>query len=206
MNEKIKKQVEWLIGELLNRDKISVISVVYDSKKEEARVYADGELIATISEEVSGFRFALSSEQIRELYHKVSNEKKDHEEDLANYPSRKRLGWEKMSKVKPLNLEKIKESIIDELRKENFTTESYPAIHFIVDKAIKEFNQCIQDAKKEFMKELDNTFETMDEEELKRYDVIWFDPLTPLYEEIVIRFERIFGEVEMEERTEGEKK
>ena len=105
-----------------------------------------------------------------------------------------------------MNLKETKKKIIDELRKENFTTESYPAIHFIVDKAIKEFNQCIQDAKKEFMKELDNTFETMDEEEQERCDVIWYDSMTTLYEEIVIRFERIFGEVEMEERTEGEKK
>jgi len=104
---------------------------------------------------------------------------------------------------KPMDLKGIKEKIIEDCRKENFTTESYPAIHFIIDKTIKEFSQCIQDAKRRFMKELDNTFETMDEEEQERCDVIWYDDVTTLYEEIVIRFEKIFGEVEMEEENEG---
>ncbi|RLE65060.1 MAG: hypothetical protein DRJ47_06090 [Thermoprotei archaeon] len=69
MNEKIKKTVEWLIGELLdNSDKYTAISVVYDKDNNEARVYLNGEKIATVSEMVATFKWALSDEQIAKLW------------------------------------------------------------------------------------------------------------------------------------------
>jgi len=69
MNEKIKKTVEWLIGELLaNTDENIMISVVYDKYKNEARIYLNGERIATISEMVAVFNWVLSDEQIVRLW------------------------------------------------------------------------------------------------------------------------------------------
>jgi len=51
-----------------------------------------------------------------------------------------------VTEAKPLDLEGIKEKIIEDCRKENFTTESYPAIHFIIDTTIKEIEQRIRSA------------------------------------------------------------
>ena len=56
---------------------------------------------------------------------------------------------------KSLDLEEIKKKIIEECRKENFTTESYPAIHFIVDKTINEIKQRIQEAVQGLLKEIE---------------------------------------------------
>ena len=70
MNDRIKKQVEWLINDLLSRaSQSTLISVVYDDDKgEEARVYLNGERIATISEKASCFRWPLTDEQMAGLY------------------------------------------------------------------------------------------------------------------------------------------
>ena len=63
----LKKQiVEWLIGELLNNtNKSIVINVIYD--KDNAKIYLNGEKIATISGKVNIFNFPLTDEQIRKL-------------------------------------------------------------------------------------------------------------------------------------------
>ena len=63
----LKKQiVEWLIGELLNNtNKSIVINVIYD--KDNAKVYLNGEKIATISGKVNIFNFPLTDEQIIKL-------------------------------------------------------------------------------------------------------------------------------------------
>jgi len=60
-----------------------------------------------------------------------------------------------MSK-KLLDLEMSKEKIINDLKKENFTIESYPAIHFIIDKTIKEIKQCIKSACVFYLRYMDN--------------------------------------------------
>jgi len=54
----------------------------------------------------------------------------------------------------------------------------------------------LEEKKKQFMRELDDVFDTMDPGEQERVDVIWYDSHTTLYEEIVLRFEKIFGEVQ----------
>ncbi len=63
----LKKQiVEWLIGELLNNtNKNIVINVIYD--KDNAKIYLNGEKIATISGKVNIFNFPLTDEQIIKL-------------------------------------------------------------------------------------------------------------------------------------------
>jgi len=65
----IKKQVEWLIKELLNNRcaiiHYAIIHVVYE--KDKAKVYLNGKRIATISEQVSMFNFPLTDEQIDKL-------------------------------------------------------------------------------------------------------------------------------------------
>ena len=63
----LKKQiVEWLIDELLNNtNKSIVINVIYD--KDNAKIYLNGEKIATISGKVNTFNFPLTDEQIIKL-------------------------------------------------------------------------------------------------------------------------------------------
>ncbi|MHC1571571.1 MAG: hypothetical protein ACXQTL_02245 [Methanosarcinales archaeon] len=69
MNDKIKRQVEWLADELLSNAANSVmIHIVYDNNEGNAKVYLNGERIATISEMVSTFNFPLSDKQTAELY------------------------------------------------------------------------------------------------------------------------------------------
>ena len=74
-----------------------------------------------------------------------------------------------MTEAKPLDLEGIKEKIIEDCRKENFTTESYPAIHFIVDKTIKEIEQRIKSAVKGLSDEIDELIEQYEEGRAKYY-------------------------------------
>ncbi len=47
--------------------------------------------------------------------------------------------------------------------------------------------------KKQFLRELGDAFDHADLD-----DTVWYDDTTTLYEEIVYRFEKIFGEVEEE--------
>jgi len=63
----LKKQiVEWLIDELLNNtNKSIVINVIYD--KDNAKIYLNGEKIATISGKLNTFNFPLTDEQIIKL-------------------------------------------------------------------------------------------------------------------------------------------
>ena len=49
-----------------------------------------------------------------------------------------------MKKNKFFDLEGIKTNIMEDLRKENFTAESYPAIHHIIDTTIKQIKQHIK--------------------------------------------------------------
>ena len=49
--------------------------------------------------------------------------------------------------------------------------------------------------KKEFIKELENAFDYADVD-----DTIWYDDATTLFEEIVIRFEKIFGKVDEDDQ------
>ena len=70
---KIQKQVNWLIGDLLLHTLgNTIISVVYDDKRKIAKIYKDGNKVATISEEVSYFNWSLSDEQIIELHRKLA--------------------------------------------------------------------------------------------------------------------------------------
>ena len=50
MTDKIKKQVEWTVNKLLLMANRSVVlCVIYEEKKDEARIYLDGRKIATVS-------------------------------------------------------------------------------------------------------------------------------------------------------------
>jgi len=69
MTDKVKKQVEWVISKLLSRaNGDAVILLVYEKEENEARIYQNGEKVATISEEASGFSWPLTKEEIKELY------------------------------------------------------------------------------------------------------------------------------------------
>jgi len=57
-----------------------------------------------------------------------------------------------------------------------------------------EIEKCIKDAARRFIRELGNAFDSADID-----DTIWYDSVTTLYDEIVLRFERIFGEIDLEE-------
>ena len=93
-----------------------------------------------------------------------------------------------VTEAKPLDLEGIKEKIIEDCRKENFTTESYPAIHFIIDTTIKEIEQRIKSAVKGLIKEIRE--ETYDRESGKEvsdvlpviYPVVDLDDIINLIE------------------------
>ncbi|MGQ4876140.1 MAG: hypothetical protein ACP6IY_18900 [Promethearchaeia archaeon] len=124
-----------------------------------------------------------------------------------------------MTKPKPLDLEEIDKKILDKfkrleeskrtkyekmtpdeqwdylanlIRKHreneiNLFTSSYERL---INLTLDEIKQQIEKAKKEFIKELEDAFDHADVD-----DTIWYDDVATLYEEIVIRFERIFGEV-----------
>jgi len=69
VNDKVKRQVEWLADELLSNATNGVmIHIVYDNNEGNAKVYLNGEKIATISEMVSTLNFPLSDKQTAELY------------------------------------------------------------------------------------------------------------------------------------------
>jgi len=69
MIDKVKRQVECLVDDLLSRASQSVsILVVYDANKSEAHIYLNGRKIATISEQVTFFNWPLPSEEITRLY------------------------------------------------------------------------------------------------------------------------------------------
>jgi len=73
MISKIQKQVNWLIGDLLlHTCGNTIISVVYDDKRKIAKIYKDGNKVATISEEVSYFNWPLSDGQIIQLHKKLA--------------------------------------------------------------------------------------------------------------------------------------
>ena len=75
MTDKVKKQVEWVISKLLlqaNGD--AVILLVYEKEENEARIYQNGEKVATISEEASSFGWPLTKEEIEKLYEGGFNE------------------------------------------------------------------------------------------------------------------------------------
>ena len=69
MNDKVKKQVEWVINKLLSQaNGDAVILLVYEKEENEVRIYQNGEKVATISEEVNNFGWPLTKEEIEELY------------------------------------------------------------------------------------------------------------------------------------------
>lgn len=83
MTNKVKKQVEWVVDKLLSQFNESIIvCVIYEKRKNEARIYLDGKKVATISEEVSSFGPPLSKEEIEKLYKILENEKRRHLIDL----------------------------------------------------------------------------------------------------------------------------
>ena len=69
MTDKVKKQVEWVVNKLLSQANESIVlCVIYNKTKNEAKIYLDGEKVATISEEVSKFGWPfdnLAEEEIR---------------------------------------------------------------------------------------------------------------------------------------------
>ena len=79
MLNKVKEQIKWLIGELLNNTSESImVHVIYNKQKDEARIYLNGERIATLSKVISIFNFPLTDKQIEELY-RLSKEKNEKE-------------------------------------------------------------------------------------------------------------------------------
>ena len=75
MNDKVKKQAEWIINKLLSWTiENTVILLVYEKKKDEAKIYLNGERVATISEEVSSFGWPLTKEEIEKLYEELNHD------------------------------------------------------------------------------------------------------------------------------------
>ena len=75
MTNKIKKQAEWVINKLLSWTiENTVILLVYEKKKDEAKIYLNGKRVATISEEMSSFAWPLIKEEIEKLYEGGFNE------------------------------------------------------------------------------------------------------------------------------------
>jgi len=69
MTNKVRKQVKWVIDKsLLWTIENTIILLIYEKKKNEAKIYLNGKKIATISEEVSSFGWPLTKEEIEELY------------------------------------------------------------------------------------------------------------------------------------------
>jgi len=78
MTDKVKKQVEWVVNKLLSQANESIVlCVIYVKRKNEARIYLDGEKVATISEEASSFGWPLTKEEIEELYETSKTEKEN---------------------------------------------------------------------------------------------------------------------------------
>jgi len=68
MNNNVKKRIEWLVGELLlNATHSVMIHVVYNNDESNAKIYLNGEKVATISETGEMFNFPISNEQIARL-------------------------------------------------------------------------------------------------------------------------------------------
>ncbi len=77
---KIKKQVEWLTNELINNaNKQIAINIWFDKNQKQAKIYLNGEKIATISEELSMFNFPLNNEQIAKLHSYLINNSNENE-------------------------------------------------------------------------------------------------------------------------------
>jgi len=75
MTDKVKKQAEWIINKLLSWTiENTVILLVYKKKKNEAKIYLNGERVATISKEVSSFDWPLTKEEIEKLYEELSHD------------------------------------------------------------------------------------------------------------------------------------
>jgi len=75
MTDKVKKQVEWVVDKLLSQFEESIIvCVIYEKRKNEARIYLDGEKVATISEVMSRFGWPLTKEKIEELYKELAHD------------------------------------------------------------------------------------------------------------------------------------
>jgi len=69
MNDKIKRQIEWLISDLLSQmSQDASVVITYETNKGEAKVYLNGYKIATISEQVSCFDWALTERAIAGPY------------------------------------------------------------------------------------------------------------------------------------------
>ena len=101
-----------------------------------------------------------------------------------------------MNKPKPLDLdsEEIEELVIHKLKNIDtviINVDEVPDIRTAIRVTTEEIKQRIKSASVEFIKELGDAFNHADVD-----DTIWYDDMTTLYEEIVIRFERIFGEVD----------
>ncbi len=78
MTNKVKKQVEWAVDKLLLQANRSVVlCIICEKGKDEARIYLDGERVATISEEMSSFGWPLTKENIEELYETSKTEKEN---------------------------------------------------------------------------------------------------------------------------------
>jgi len=75
MTDKVKKQVEWVVNKLLSQANESIVlCVIYNKTKNEAKIYLDGEKVATISEEISRFGWPLTKEKIEELYKELTHD------------------------------------------------------------------------------------------------------------------------------------
>jgi len=75
MTDKVKKQVEWVVDKLLSWTiENTIILVVYEKKKKEAKIYLNSEKVATISEEVSSFGWPLTKEEIEKLYEELAHD------------------------------------------------------------------------------------------------------------------------------------
>ena len=73
ITDKMKRQVEWLVGELLKNAECAMIHVVLS--REKVDVYLNSEKIASIGENSAIFNFPLTDEQIASLY-RCTNETK----------------------------------------------------------------------------------------------------------------------------------
>ncbi|RLG33695.1 hypothetical protein DRN97_04445 [Methanosarcinales archaeon] len=61
---------------------------------------------------------------------------------------------------------------------------------WVVLELFNEFKQRFKEAAADFLNELEDAFDHADLD-----DVVWYDDHTTLYEELISRFERIFGDV-----------
>lgn len=78
MTNRIQKQIRWLVGEFLNNATTSiVIHIVYDKVKNVAKVYLNGEKVATIGERTSIFGWPLTGEQIVRMSKEILEKEED---------------------------------------------------------------------------------------------------------------------------------